>query len=92
MSFEEVMSWGSAVIALGVWAWALVTFFKTPKVGFASGLDRGLMLCLLIFTGIFGVLAWFFALRPLVRSRLIELRDENEGGQPAEPWRKHLIP
>jgi hypothetical protein len=93
MSFEDVVAWGSFIVGLGVWIWALITFFKTPKVAFATGLERTLMMCLLIFSGIFGVLAWFFAVRPLVRSRLVELRDADSAAmQPTGSWQSHMTP
>ena len=92
MSFEDIIAWGLSIVALGVWIWGLVTFFKTPKAGFASSLERTLMMYILIFLGTFGALGWLFAIRPLVRSRLIELQDDGVRPPPAETWRRHLTP
>jgi hypothetical protein len=39
------------------------------------------------------VLVWFFVMRPLVRSRLLDLEDEHAvTASPAESWRRHLTP
>ncbi len=91
MSFQDILSWGLPIITLGVWIWGLVTFFKTPEAGFATSLERTLMMYIVIFLGTFGALGWLFAIRPLVRSRLIELQDDRVR-HPAEPWRRHLAP
>lgn len=91
MTFDLTMSWGLSLVALGIWIWAMVTFFKTPKAGFATSLERTLMLYIVIFLGLFGALGWLFAVRPLIRSRLSEFNDDN-GRQPREAWRRHLTP
>lgn len=91
MSFEDTWSWSMTGLALGTWVWAMVSFLRTPRTGFASGLERSLMLFLLIVTNVLGALAWFLAVRPLVRARLVEIGDLDS--QPhAEPWRQHLAP
>jgi hypothetical protein len=91
MSFDVTMPWGLSLVALSIWIWALVTFFKTPRAGFATSLERTLMLYIVIFLGLFGALGWLFAVRPLIRSRLIELNDESTR-QPMEAWRTHFAP
>lgn len=91
MSFDFTMPWGLSLVALSTWIWALVTFFKTPKVGFATSLERTLMLYIVIFLGLFGALGWLFAVRPLTRERLLELNDDS-ASQPTEEWRRHFAP
>ena len=91
MSVDFTMSWPLIVVSLGVWIWALVTLLKTPRAGFASSLERTLMIYIVIFLGLFGALGWLYAVRPLIRSRLADL-DDGATRQPAEPWHRHLAP
>jgi hypothetical protein len=91
MSFDLTMPWGLSLVALSIWIWALVTFFKTPRAGFATSLERTLMLYIVIFLGLFGALGWLFAVRPLIRSRLIELNVDS-ARQPTEAWHRHFAP
>ena len=93
VGFEVGMAAATAVVSIGVWVWALVDFLRTPRAGFASDVEWLLTLCLLLLTNLVGVLAWFFVMRPLVRSRLLDLEDEHTvTAPPAERWRRHLAP
>jgi hypothetical protein len=91
VTFDLMLSWPLLLVALGIWIWALVTLLRTPRAGFASSLERTLMIYVVIFLGLFGALGWLFAVRPLIRSRLLEL-DEGGARQPVEAWRRHLAP
>ena len=67
---------------------AFVSYFRTPRVAWASDLERLLTLAGLIFFGWIGVGVWFFAVRPLLKDRLAEMAPD---GPPPEEWRlKHL--
>jgi hypothetical protein len=91
VSFELAMRWPLVLVALGIWIWALVTLLKTPRAGFASSLERTLMIYIVVLLGLFGALGWLFAVRPLIRSRLADL-DDGGPRQPVEAWRRHLAP